>query len=133
MDPERTVRESGAHVQLDLTALLQLRCHRCLKKAKRRFSVGLGLVKRQISVLENQIRILRRIRGFSNADTGTDDCALAAEIIGNPQRIDDSLSHRRRRKPAITRRAEDHKLIAPKACHDVVLRSAMAEARSYNP
>src|SRR6476661_7994902 len=133
MDHERTVFEGRAHVQLDLPALQQVRCHRRLEKTKPCLPVELGLVKRQVGVLQKKIRIFRRIRSFCDADARTDDRALAAKVIRSAQRIDNATGHRRRRKSCVTGGAEDYKLVAPKAGYDVGCRSAMAEASRYDP
>src|SRR4029077_4721850 len=88
-DDELAARQGAAQIHLDLTALLKARLHAGKEAPINPATAGLGLVKRDIGVLDQGLHVITVARRDGDADARADIGIVWADPERRAQRTDD--------------------------------------------
>src|SRR5215470_816054 len=125
---ELAAGDRPAQVIFELLALARLSLHRRFKQSISVAAASLGLVQREVSVLDQHVGVDAISRGVSDADAGADRNPAAVKIVGLG---DDGENPAGQRNGAIVvlpiDTAENRKLIAAKTRNSVIHRGDLLQ------
>src|SRR5204863_7782421 len=119
-----------AQVDLHLAARLDVIVHLRLEEGIALPAVGLGAIEREIGVLHELVGVRPVARRQRHADAGADIDALAADLVGSADGLDDAGGERLGGFAIAYLGLADGELVAAEARHHVALAPGAEPARA---